>query len=74
MARRHLSGLTPWYWGINGAMSVLASVLAVAISLNWGISVSFWTGLAGYAAAFIAAAVVAYRSRASKGLVKNSTE
>jgi hypothetical protein len=30
--------LTPWLWGINGAMSVCASVLAVVIALNWGIS------------------------------------
>ncbi|TFG78746.1 MAG: hypothetical protein E4H23_07200 [Chrysiogenales bacterium] len=62
-ARRHLVGMTPWYWGINGAMSVFASVLAVAISLNWGIAGSFWTGLACYAAAFMAAAVLAYQVR-----------
>ncbi len=30
--------LTPWLWGINGATSVCASVLAVAIALNFGIT------------------------------------
>jgi spermidine synthase len=29
---------TPWFWGINGAASVLASTLAVACSLAFGIS------------------------------------
>jgi hypothetical protein len=43
--------LTPWLWGINGATSVFASVLAVAIALHWGIAASFWTGVACYAMA-----------------------
>jgi hypothetical protein len=46
--------LTPWLWGINGATSVCASVLAVAIALSSGISASFWTGFACYALAFAA--------------------
>jgi hypothetical protein len=28
---------TPWFWGINGAASVLASVLAVMLSMSMGI-------------------------------------
>ena len=35
-------------------MSVCASVLAVAIALNWGISAAFWSGVACYAAAALA--------------------
>jgi predicted membrane-bound spermidine synthase len=46
--------LTPWFWGINGATSVCGSVLAVAIALNSGISVSFWTGFLCYLVAFLA--------------------
>ena len=46
--------LTPWLWGINGATSVCASVLAVVISLYAGISAAFWTGMACYAVAWIA--------------------
>lgn len=39
-----LRHLTPWLWGVNGAASVMASVLAAVIALNWGIAASFWTG------------------------------
>jgi hypothetical protein len=45
------NALTPWLWGINGATSVCASVLALIIALNAGISASFWAGFACYAAA-----------------------
>jgi hypothetical protein len=45
------SDLIPWLWGINGATSVLGSVLAAAIALAYGISVSYWTGVVCYAAA-----------------------
>jgi len=46
--------LTPWLWGINGATSVCASVLAVVISMYVGISSAYWTGTACYAVAWIA--------------------
>ena len=58
-ASKRLPGITPWLWGINGAMSVLASVLAVVIALSSGISTSFWAGFFCYLlaiAAFIHAA------------------
>jgi len=48
------SSLTPWLWGINGATSVCASVLAVAIAMTASISTSFWTGVACYIVAPIA--------------------
>lgn len=47
-------GLTPWLWGINGATSVCASVLAVSIALSSSISTTFWTGFSWYVIAFIA--------------------
>jgi hypothetical protein len=31
---------TPWFWGINGATGVLASVLGVIISMSAGINVT----------------------------------
>ena len=46
--------LAPWLWGVNGAASVCASVLAVVIALGAGISAAFWTGVACYAAALAA--------------------
>lgn len=42
---------TVFFWGVNGATSVLASVVGVAIALQWGISLAFWVGVACYAAA-----------------------
>lgn len=48
LAARRAPALTPWLWGANGATSVLASVLTVAISLTWTISAAFWVGFACY--------------------------
>jgi len=53
-AMRERPALTPWLWGINGAASVCASVLAVVIALGAGISAAFWVGAACYAVALIA--------------------
>jgi hypothetical protein len=39
---------TPWFWGINGAASVLASTLAVACSLAFGISTTLMIGALCY--------------------------
>ncbi len=55
MASRRAPSLTAWLWGVNGATSVFASVLTVAIAMTWTISTAFWTGFACYviaAAAF----------------------
>jgi hypothetical protein len=54
LAGSERSALTPWFWGVNGATSVLASVVAVAIALGAGISVAYWVGVAGYAVALVA--------------------
>jgi hypothetical protein len=52
IAARQVSSLTPWLWGINGAASVCASVLAIVIALLWGISASFWIGFGCYLLSF----------------------
>jgi hypothetical protein len=54
---------TPFFWGINGATSVCASVLAVAISLSWGISAAFWVGCVCYCAAAAGLAFALLRGR-----------
>lgn len=54
---------TVFLWGINGATSVCASVLAVAIAMGWGISTAFWAGFASYAIASAAMGLVAVRRR-----------
>jgi hypothetical protein len=39
---------TPWFWGINGAAGVLASILAVTLSLALGISATLVLGALCY--------------------------
>jgi predicted membrane-bound spermidine synthase len=61
MASLHPNAPMAFLWGINGAMSVCASVLAVLIALSWGISLAFWAGCVSYAVALVA---LAYEARA----------
>ncbi len=55
--------LTPWLWGLNGAASVLASVLGVVIALTWSISTAFWAGWLCYVLAVYAFAASRARTR-----------
>lgn len=43
-----------WYWGINGAFSVISSVLAVVVAVFWGVTVTLLVGLAAYVIALSA--------------------
>ena len=45
---------TAWYWGVNGAFSVISSVLAVAVAVFWGVTVTLLVGLGAYILALIA--------------------
>lgn len=54
LAASHSDALTPWFWGLNGAASVLASVLSVCIALTWSISTAFWCGWVCYLVALVA--------------------
>jgi hypothetical protein len=44
---------TAWYWGINGAFSVISSVLAVVIAVFWGVTVTLVVGLTAYIVALV---------------------
>ncbi len=57
---------TTFFWGVNGATSVCASVLAVAIALSWGISTAFWAGCLCYLVAAGALWLLAWRGRRAK--------
>ena len=57
--------LVPWLWGVNGAASVLCSVLAIVVALSAGISASFWSGVLCYAVALISY-LIATRTRATR--------
>ncbi len=48
VAQRQAPRLAPWLWGVNGALSVCASVAALVLALTVGISASYWTGAAFY--------------------------
>jgi hypothetical protein len=39
---------TPWFWAVNGAAGVLGAGLAVAISIEFSISITFLVGAACY--------------------------
>jgi predicted membrane-bound spermidine synthase len=41
--------LVPWAWGLNGAASVVGSVLAMLLSMNYGFSASLLCGIIIYA-------------------------
>ena len=50
-ASARFDALTPWLWGLNGATSVWASVVAFLIVLGSGVAAAFWTGFACYTVA-----------------------
>jgi F0F1-type ATP synthase assembly protein I len=43
-----LGALMPVFWGINGAASICASIVAMLIAMNWGISSAYWSGFFCY--------------------------
>ena len=45
--------LIPWAWGVNGAFSVLGSVLAAILSINYGFNITLASGLAAYLIALL---------------------
>ncbi len=46
--------LIPWAWGVNGAVSVVASVLAALVALSAGFTVVLVAGAICYGAAIVA--------------------
>lgn len=51
--------LVPWVWGINGATSVLGSVMAISIAINLGFRITLLAGLIVYGVAYFTAAYIA---------------
>src|SRR5207245_618243 len=50
----HDGAPTAWYWGINGAFSVISSVLALVVAVFWGVTMTLWVGLTAYVVALVA--------------------
>ncbi|MGD2143722.1 MAG: hypothetical protein PVF54_04500 [Anaerolineae bacterium] len=57
LLRREAPGLIAWAWGVNGAASVVASVLAALVALSFGFSAVLGSGAACYMGALIAVAI-----------------
>jgi hypothetical protein len=58
---------TAWYWGINGAFSVISSVLAVVVAVFWGVTATLAVGLAAYLLALSALALTRVPAAANSG-------
>jgi predicted membrane-bound spermidine synthase len=63
MSAGRFDALLPAFWGVNGAASICASILAMAIAMNAGISAAFWTGFCCYCIAFLAYCWTAFLHR-----------
>jgi hypothetical protein len=63
VASRQEESPRAWYWTINGAFSVIASVLAVVIAVFWGVTATLLTGLALYAVALLSLAAEKARAQ-----------
>jgi hypothetical protein len=50
----HEGAPTAWYWGINGAFSVVSSVLAVIVAVFWGVTMTLLVGLGAYVVGLVA--------------------
>jgi predicted membrane-bound spermidine synthase len=40
--------LVPWAWGLNGATSVVGSILAITMSMNFGFTTTLFVGVGAY--------------------------
>lgn len=60
--REESEKLVPWAWGMNGAMSVVASVLATFIGSRVGFTVALLTGIAAYG---VGLACIAFTGRSA---------
>lgn len=58
-AGKDWAALIPWVWGINGASSVLGSILAISIAINLGFRMTLVAGLCVYGLAFLASRLLA---------------
>lgn len=65
--RRFDEQLVPWAWGLNGCLSVVASVLAIFLGTRYGFSFAFLSGVAAYALGLIVMVMVPWLPRSEAG-------
>ena len=63
---------TPWFWGINGATGVFASVLAVIVGIAFGIDVTMAVAGICYLALIPTAHLLLARPRAARPVDERS--
>ncbi|MDI6400543.1 hypothetical protein QLX67_00920 [Balneolaceae bacterium ANBcel3] len=54
LSEKNMETIIPWMYGVNGAMSVLGSVVAVILSMLWGFTPAFFIGILCYTTIFLA--------------------
>ena len=64
---------TPWLWGVNGAAGVLASVIAIIISIAYGIDTTMLVAAGSYACLTLSAALCATVGYGRKTAVEPQT-
>jgi len=58
LLERRFSVLIAWAWGVNGAVSVVASILAASLALSFGFSAVLTMGAACYVGALVTAGAI----------------
>jgi len=58
LLERRAPALVTWAWGVNGAISVVASILAALLALSFGFSVVLAVGAACYVGAWVMAVAI----------------
>ncbi len=48
LKQENMEQYIPWMYGVNGTMTVLGSVIAAIISMTYGFSTAFYSGLIFY--------------------------
>ena len=51
LLEQDIPAIIPWVWGVNGACSVMGSILAWGLSLNFGYNTTLWTATVIYGCA-----------------------
>src|SRR3989304_8046234 len=70
LKQRNMERYIPWMYGINGAMSVLGSVLSVILSMIFGFTPAFFAGLFLYLVVFILLHSISFPIIKSKSKIK----
>jgi hypothetical protein len=63
LLERDAPGLVAWAWGVNGAVSVVASILAALLALSFGFSAVLAMGASCYVGAWVMAGAIHGRPR-----------